>query len=251
MIEVNISTAPCTEPKILIGRQCENDAVKIVFDLSYLIQTFGDGTAVLVHQRVSDDAPYAVTATQNGSKLEWSVSNTDNAYVGVGQAELRWTVGDALAKTIIYKTWVTKSITADLTIPSAYQSWYDQMIAYIDQLKVDSDARLVQAVEDAEDAAEAAGTSETNAANSATNAATSETNAANSATAAGTSETNAANSATSAAASAAAAAQSAASSGYMWFTIEDDGHLYLDKTDNVDVDFSIGTDGHLYVEANA
>lgn len=156
MIEVNISTAPCTEPKILIGRQCENDAVKIVFDLSYLIQTFGDGTAVLVHQRVRDDAPYAVTATRNGSNLEWSVSNTDNAYVGVGQAELRWTVGDALAKTIIYKTWVTKSITADLTIPSAYQSWYDAMIEYIDQLKVETDEELAQAVADAEMYAERA-----------------------------------------------------------------------------------------------
>lgn len=154
MIEVSVSTAPCAQPKILLGRQCENDAVNIVFDLSFLINTFGEGTATLVHQRSKDSAPYIVAATQEGTELTWSVSNTDNAYVGVGRAELRWTVGDLLAKTIIYSTWVIKSITAGTTIPDVYQSWYDNMIEYIDQLRVYSDARLAQAVQDAEDAAD-------------------------------------------------------------------------------------------------
>ena len=44
------------------------------------------------------------------------------------------------------------------------------------------------------------------------------------------------------------AEQSAAVSGYMFFDIGDDGHLYLDKTHNVDVDFYLSPiDGHLYV----
>ncbi len=44
------------------------------------------------------------------------------------------------------------------------------------------------------------------------------------------------------------AEQSAAVSGYMFFDIGEDGHLYLDKTRNVDVDFYLSTiDGHLYV----
>ena len=133
MIDVSIQTSPCADPKILIGRQAENNAVNIVFDLSFLIQNYGDGTAVLVHQRTKDDAPYIVTTQQDGSTLSWNVSNIDTAYVGVGQAELRWTVGETLAKTIIYKTWVTKSITAYEIIPDPYQSWYDAMIEYIDE----------------------------------------------------------------------------------------------------------------------
>ena len=45
------------------------------------------------------------------------------------------------------------------------------------------------------------------------------------------------------------AEQSAAVSGYMWFWIDDlTGHLLMDKTPNVEVDFSLGNDGHLYVE---
>ena len=51
MIDVSIKTSPCADPKILIGRQAENNAIKVVFDLSFLIQNFGEGTAVLVHQR--------------------------------------------------------------------------------------------------------------------------------------------------------------------------------------------------------
>lgn len=134
MIDVNINTSPCAEPKILIGRQAENNAVNVVFDLSFLIQNFGDGTAVLVHQRTKDNAPYIVTTQQDGSTLSWNVSQIDTAYVGVGQAELRWTVGDTLAKTIIYKTWTVKSITADEVMPDEYQSWYDAMIEYIDSI---------------------------------------------------------------------------------------------------------------------
>lgn len=243
MIEFNVSTAPCADPKILIGRQCENDAVNIIFDLSFLINKFGDGTATLIHKRARDTAPYIVTATQEDGELIWSVSSTDNAYSGVGLCELRWTVGDVLAKTILYKTYTVKSITADTVIPSVYQSWYDAMIDYIDQLKVDADEGLAAAVASATASATEAATSETNAANSATAAAASEANAESSAT-------SAASSAVSASASAEAAAQSAATSGYMWFYIDEDGYLYLDKTDNVDVSFSIGSDGYLYVEGN-
>ena len=139
MIDVNIKTSPCADPKILIGRQAENNAIKVVFDLSFLIQNFGEGTAVLVHQRTKDNAPYIVTTQQDGSTLSWNVSNIDTAYVGVGQAELRWTVGNTLAKTIIYKTWTVKSITADEVMPDEYQSWYDAMIDYIDERSISPD----------------------------------------------------------------------------------------------------------------
>lgn len=248
MIEVNVSTAPCAQPKVLLGRQGENDAVNIVFDLSFLIETFGEGTAVLVHQRAKDSAPYIVAASQEGIELVWSVSNTDNAYVGVGRAELRWTVGDTLAKTIIYSTWVIKSITSATTIPSAYQSWYDNMIEYIDQLRIYSDARLVEAVEDAEQAAEDAEQAETNASASETAAASSASAAAGSANTAANQALSASNSATAAAASADRAEQAAATAGYMYFYIDENGDLIYQRTENVDVDFYL-SNGSLYVRA--
>ena len=239
MIDVIIQTSPCADPKILIGRQAENNAVNVIFDLSFLISNFGNGTATLVHQRTKDDAPYIITTTQNGSYLSWHVSNLDTAYVGVGQAELRWTVGETLAKTIIYKTWTVKSITAGEVIPAPYRSWYDAMIEYIDQLKVDSDARLAAAVESATNSATSAAANAAIAVESAQTATTKATQASNSATAA-------AASAASASTSADRAEQAAATQGYMYFYIDSNGDLIYQRTDNVDVTFYL-SDGDLYV----
>ena len=132
MRRVEKSTSPIADVGILLGRQGENEASYIAFDLTWLIDAFGDGTPVLVHQRQKDTAPYICSTTRTGSELSWVVTNTDTAYDGWGQAELRWTVGGTLAKTLIYKTIVVRSITAGTTIPDPYESWYDQMLAYID-----------------------------------------------------------------------------------------------------------------------
>ena len=45
------------------------------------------------------------------------------------------------------------------------------------------------------------------------------------------------------------AEQAAGQAGYMFFHIDERGHLIYERTSNVDVDFILGTDGHLYVEA--
>ena len=132
MIIVQKETTPIADECILLGRQCENEARQVQFDLSWLIGEYGSGTATLVHQRNKDTAPYICTATQTGNTLTWTLDNQDTAYDGWGKAELRWTVGDVLAKTLIYKTMVIRSITADTTIPEPLESWYDQMIDYID-----------------------------------------------------------------------------------------------------------------------
>lgn len=133
MIVVTKPTSPISDVGILLGRQGENKARQIVFDLAWLIEEYGSGTAVLVHQRSKDSAPYICTTTQDGSSLTWTLTNLDTAYDGWGQAELRWAVSDVLAKTLVYKTMVVRSITADSEIPDAYQSWYDEMIDYIDE----------------------------------------------------------------------------------------------------------------------
>lgn len=52
---------------------------------------------------------------------------------------------------------------------------------------------------------------------------------------------------TDAEAAAARAEQAAANAGYMFFHIDNNGHLIYERTDNVDVDFAL-SDGHLYME---
>lgn len=135
-----------------LGRQGEHGVRQVRFDLSYLIETFGEGTAILVHQRSQDLAPYIVSAVQDGDRLEWTVTDSDTAYKGLGKAEIRWTVGDNLAKTVTYKTSVQRSLTEQTEIPEPLESWYDQMLEQIGN----SQEYAQQAAQSAETAQQAA-----------------------------------------------------------------------------------------------
>lgn len=126
-------------PVIKLGRQGENEARQVWFDLSWLIETYGEGTATVLHQRSKDDVPYLATLTQDGQNAIWRLTNLDTAYDGYGKCELRWTVGDTLAKSTTFKTVVLKSMTQDTVIPEPYESWYDQMISYIDERSIAPD----------------------------------------------------------------------------------------------------------------
>jgi len=131
-VEPNTTTIP-------LGRQGENLARTIYFELSELISNYGDGTATLVYLRSRDSAPYVCDTTQSGNMLSWTPTDTDTAYAGAGKCELRWVVGETLAKSIVYRTSVTESITGDSTVPSEYESWYEALLEHISEYEIASD----------------------------------------------------------------------------------------------------------------
>lgn len=130
---------------VALGRQMEDNYRAITFDLS------GFGLeierAMIVHQRKADAAPYVVTSVTGGDSITWTVTNTDTAYSGRGQAEIRIEFTNGLAKSVVFQTVVIRSITGDTVIPAALQSWYDAMIDYIDDHSV-SPEQIEQAVAD-------------------------------------------------------------------------------------------------------
>ena len=130
MVTYNITVGDSTSP-LDIGRQGEYDTRQIVFDISYLINNFGEGTAEVLHRRSMDEAPYLVNTVQSGSTLTWVADANDTAYVGIGNAEIRWYVTEGMAKSIMYKTRVMPSLTVSGEVPDEYESWYEQMIAYL------------------------------------------------------------------------------------------------------------------------
>lgn len=153
---------------------------------------------------------------------------------------------------------------SDIHPTPAEQLQIDQLIAVIGDAVADAQqsecaaAGSAAAAAESEDAAAGsaasaaaseleAGASAAVALSYATSAAGSANAAAGSAASAAGSASSAAGSATAAAASATAAEQAAARSGYLYFYIGDDGHLYMDRTPNTVVDFFLGDDGHLYV----
>lgn len=118
--------------EIILGRCGENNIRQIRINIQSLIDSFGDGNAVLSHKRSQDDIPYLVPIERDGNKIVWTVTSGDTNYPGVGECEIRWMVGDAIAKSIIYKTIVYPSLSA----PLPPNSWYDQMIAYLNDRTV-------------------------------------------------------------------------------------------------------------------
>ena len=112
-----------------LGKQGENLARKIQFDISRWIGSFGPGTVQLLHQRIGDETPYPVAVEQEGNLAVWTVTSADTAAAGTGRAELQYYVGDALAKS---ETWMTKVLAAlgpaSETPPEAQQGWVDQVL---------------------------------------------------------------------------------------------------------------------------
>ena len=166
MIICTIPTSDCTPQTIVIGRRTTYDTLQVVFDLSYLAETYGSGAAVLVVKRSQDTTAYPAIITQDGNTLTWTISETDTYYVGAGECELMWYVNNGLAKTIIYPVVVMRDIlqTAEEP-PDGYENWVEHLTALgaktqqhaLDAAQSATEAETAQGkAEDAQSAAETA-----------------------------------------------------------------------------------------------
>lgn len=122
-------TVNCKDTQnIIIGRRGTYDTECVVFDVSYLVNTFGNGTPVLLVKRPTDETPYPVVTTSDGNLVTWNVTETDTSYKGHGECELFWYVDGGLAKSIIYNIAILRDIIgiAD-NPPDPYQTWVDDL----------------------------------------------------------------------------------------------------------------------------
>ncbi len=151
-----ITTADTDSSKILpLGRQGEENARQIWFDLTWLIDNFGEGVAELNHQRSEDGTSYPVNnITRESNILIWNIEPTDTEFDGFGKAEINWIVDntDTVAKTVIYRTNVLESLAPGREVPDPYKSWYDALLVKIG----DSQGYAEQAAQSAESAARSA-----------------------------------------------------------------------------------------------
>ena len=151
---------------IPLGRQGENLARQILFDVSGWESEYGPGSVELIAQRPGDETPYPVVTTRDGDSVVWSVTAADTLYPGdSGRCELRYYVGETLAKSRIWGTYVARAMdTPSETVPpEPQQGWVDQIIAVgaaakasADAAKADADRAAALAAEVAEKAAQTA-----------------------------------------------------------------------------------------------
>lgn len=112
---------------IPIGRLGENEATKVVFDVSEYA-AFGSGTFSLLHQRTGDQAPYPCVIAQNGSTVEWEISSADCAVEGYGKCELIFTAGETIAKSKIFVTVTGSALTAGAEPPEPWEDWVQRVL---------------------------------------------------------------------------------------------------------------------------
>lgn len=191
---------------IMLGKQGENLAREVIFDVSGVRAEFGDGTFRLSAKRPGESDAYPATVTETGDTVVWALTGADTQNAGRGQCELAYYAGETRLKTWTYDTAIAKSLTG-----SPKTDPYDEFLDEVNRLA----AEAAVSQREAKNSETAAKTSEENAKASEDAAKTSEDNAAEYARAALTaekkSEQNAENAA-SAAASAGQYAQNAATS---------------------------------------
>lgn len=125
-----ITTNAATGHTILLGREGENLARSMIFDISDWISAYGDGTVSLIAQRSGDTEPYPCTVTVDGSSVTWLVTAADTAQAGYGRCELRYAVGDALAKSETWRTYTADALgTPAPEPPEPQQAWVDKVLA--------------------------------------------------------------------------------------------------------------------------
>jgi len=152
MIINTIPATNCTPQTIVIGRRGTYDTMQIVFDLSYLIENYGSGTAVLAVKRSQDESAYPAIVTQEDATLLWTVNETDTAYVGSGECQLMWYVDGGLAKTIIYPMVVMRDILATSEEPpDGYENW----VEHLTELGAETQQNAQNAAQSASDASTA------------------------------------------------------------------------------------------------
>lgn len=114
-----------------LGRHGENLARQIVFDVSGWESEYGPGSVELIAQRPGDEAPYPVAVRREDTFVLWDLTSADTAVAGsYGRCELRWYVGDILAKSKIWRTWVEPAMDtpSETAPPEPEKGWVDQVL---------------------------------------------------------------------------------------------------------------------------
>lgn len=129
--------------KIDIGKQGENLTNAITFDCAAWLDGLTGGVLALVHQRPGDTDAYPVANYTTGeTALLWLPNETDLAFAGIGQCELRYTIGSAIAKSKTFLTVIERGLAPLSTPPEAYEPYIDRVI---DAARQEMDAMTVSA----------------------------------------------------------------------------------------------------------
>lgn len=114
---------------IMLGRQGENEAVEVLFDIAGYDELYGTGAFELLNLRPTETTPYTCSITVDDEYVHWVVQAADVALTGIGKCELTYVVDGTIAKSVTFSTRVLPSIEGAGEVPEPYESRIADLIA--------------------------------------------------------------------------------------------------------------------------
>ena len=138
-----------------IGRVGENNATKIVFDISKWIEEYGNGEVSLVIEQngvISLIGTIDPALQFEGNKVTWLVSDAFTKMENRGKCELYYSIDNVKVKSALFDIVVTKSLDGyEEVTPTPYDGWINQLLDASGKV-----SGAVEAAKRAEDAADRA-----------------------------------------------------------------------------------------------
>lgn len=116
-----------------LGRQGENEALKVKFSIANYEETYGAGTFAVINKRCCDIGGYPCAVEVVNGFAEWIITAAETACAGEGDAQLVYTVGDTIARTLRYKTYVSPSVGESGGIPQAGEGFLEEVLQAADR----------------------------------------------------------------------------------------------------------------------
>lgn len=117
-----------------LGRLGENEASKIIFDVSAFLSEYPNAAIGLYNQRAGDGSAYPVAnISVSGNTAEWLITNTELTKVGNGKCELVAIQDNVVVKSQIYCTVVFEALDGSGNAPEPWDSWQNEFIELKDE----------------------------------------------------------------------------------------------------------------------
>ena len=115
-----------------IGRVGENNATKVVFDISKWIEEYGNGEVSLVIEQngvISLIGTIDPALQFEGNKVTWLVSDAFTKMENRGKCELYYSIDNVKVKSALFDIVVTKSLDGyEEVTPTPYDGWINQLL---------------------------------------------------------------------------------------------------------------------------
>ena len=123
----------------MLGHSGEALAVQARFPVAEAFrQTYGDGTFALLLLRPGETEPRAMVISVEGGDVVWNVSREAAEKPGLGVCELRYLVGQTLAKSAKYPVRILDALGEPAEEPpEAWQDWVDSVLSAATEIRQD------------------------------------------------------------------------------------------------------------------